>query len=61
MTLFGITFFAEVELPEFPFPDLGLLGEEDDPQPGAGGTGRQPSAADAGREPAEGPAERRYH
>jgi len=61
MTFFGITLFAEIELPEFPFPDLGLLGEEDELHPGEGGPGRRPAASDAGRARAEGPAERRCH
>ena len=61
MTFFGITLFAEIDLPEFPFPDLGLLGQEDELHPGEGGPGRRPAAPDAGRPRAEGPAGRWYH
>jgi hypothetical protein len=45
MTLFGITWFEDIELPEFPFPDLGPLGEEES-RPGEPGAGRRPTATD---------------
>ena len=50
MTFFGITFFDDVDLPEFPFPDLGRHADGDRaPDRGAAST---PAAASGSRVPA---------
>ncbi|HEX5794217.1 MAG TPA: hypothetical protein VFY19_00140 [Geminicoccaceae bacterium] len=50
MTFFGITFFDDVDLPEFPFPDLGRHADGDRaPERGAAST---PAAASGSRVPA---------
>ena len=47
MTFFGITFFDDVDLPEFPFPDLGRHADGDRaPERGAAST---PAAASGSR------------
>ena len=46
MTFFGIKLLDEIDLPEFPFPDLGPLNDEEDPPlPSSRG---QATATDAG-------------
>jgi hypothetical protein len=49
VTFFGIKLLDDIDLPEFPFPDLGRLkDEEDPPPPSARGLRRRATAADAG-------------
>jgi hypothetical protein len=49
MTFFGIKLLDEIDLPEFPFPDLWPSeDEEDPPPPSARGPRRRATATDAG-------------
>jgi hypothetical protein len=49
MTFFGIKLLDDIDLPEFPFPDLGPLKDEEDPPPSsARGPRRRASATEAG-------------
>jgi hypothetical protein len=51
MTLFGIKLLDEIDLPEFPFPDLGPPDDAEDPPPppSARGQQRRATATDGGR------------
>jgi hypothetical protein len=49
MTFFGIKLFDDIDLPEFPFPDLGPLDDADDPAPPSARVPRsRATATDAG-------------
>jgi len=49
MTFFGIKLLDDIDLPEFPFPDLGPLKDEEDvTPPRVSGPRRRATAADAG-------------
>ena len=49
MTFFGIKLLDDIDLPEFPFPDLGPLEDaEDPPPPSARGARGRASATEAG-------------
>ena len=48
MTLFGIKLLDDIDLPEFPFPDLGPLADGEDPPPSAHGARSRASATDTG-------------
>ena len=61
MTLFGFTFLDDIDLPEFPFPDLGPLGDADDSRPNELGPRRRPTASDAAGAHRRRPVERRHH
>jgi hypothetical protein len=48
MTFFGIKLLDDIDLPEFPFPDLGPLADAEDPPPSTQGARSRASATDAG-------------
>ena len=48
MTFFGIKLLDDIDLPEFPFPDLGPLADDEDPSPSAHGARSRASATEAG-------------
>jgi hypothetical protein len=62
MTFFGIKLLDEIDLPEFPFPDLWPLNDEaDPPPPSAHGQRRRATATDAGAAHRARPDRRRCH
>ena len=46
MSFFGISLLDDVDLPEFPFPDLRSLANEDDPPQGGRGPSRRANGAE---------------
>jgi hypothetical protein len=62
MTFFGIKLLGDIDLPEFPFPDLGPLDEAEDAAPqGACVPQSQAATADAGGAQRARPERRSYH
>jgi hypothetical protein len=61
MTIFGIKLLDDIDLPEFPFPDLGPLADDEDPSPSAHGARSRASATDAGAAGRARPERGRYH